>query len=141
MIYASELMELARKEPQKYGNKKYTVKGWAVTSDGKEVDRLTIIGLGSFVTGVFDDKWVFIRSDTQVEEIKPEPKPVSFMEAVKAAIEGKKPTIVLRGSKYTLFAEKGMYDDIGYWLKVVNEYSEKVDISTGMIDGMWTVEE
>ena len=68
------------------------------------------------------------------------PQPITFTDAVKAAIEGKRPTIVLCGSKYTLFAEKGMYDDIGYLLKVANEYGTKVDVSTGMIDGMWTVE-
>jgi hypothetical protein len=67
------------------------------------------------------------------------PQSITFTEAVKAAIEGKRPTIVLEGLKHTLIAEKSLRD-IGYWLTVKSENGTAHSISTGMIDGMWTVE-
>jgi len=68
------------------------------------------------------------------------PQPVSFTEAVKAAIEGKRPTIVLEGLRYTLIAEKSLRD-IGYWLLFNCENGTTHSISTGMIDGLWTIED
>jgi len=67
------------------------------------------------------------------------PQTVSFTEARKAAMEGKRPTIVLEGLRYTLFAEKSLRN-IGYWLSVNCENGTTHSISTGMIDGLWTVE-
>ena len=68
------------------------------------------------------------------------PKPITFTEAVKVAIEGKKPTINLSGARYTLSAQKSVLSEIGYWLSVTYE-DDPAELSTGMIDGMWTVEE
>jgi len=68
------------------------------------------------------------------------PQPIPFDEAVKAAIDGKKPTITLGDSRYVLMAIKSPWDDIGYWLRVMYD-DDPAELSTGMIDGMWTVEE
>jgi hypothetical protein len=89
------------------------------------------------IQAIDNGEYIFVMSDF----VKVVPQPVSFMEAREAAIEGKRPTIELCGSKYTLFAEKGMYGEIGYWLKVESENGITYGISTGMIDGMWTIEE
>jgi hypothetical protein len=67
------------------------------------------------------------------------PQPVSFNEARKAAIEGKKPTITLNGARYTLSAERSVSNGLGYWLTVTIE-DDTTSLSTGMIDGMWTIE-
>jgi hypothetical protein len=68
------------------------------------------------------------------------PQFIPFDEAIKAAIDGKKPTIDLGGARYTLSAEKSVLSKIGYWLSVTYE-DDTVELSTGMIDSMWTVEE
>jgi hypothetical protein len=69
------------------------------------------------------------------------PQPIPFPEAVKAAIAGKRPTIVLNGHKYTLSAEKSMLHNVGFWIDITSGDSTKRMFATGMLDGMWTVEE
>ena len=68
------------------------------------------------------------------------PQFIPFDEAVKAAIDGKKPTIVLGSSRYTLTAKRSTLSGIGYWLEITYD-DDPAELSTGMIDGMWTVEE
>jgi hypothetical protein len=85
---------------------------------------------------VEDGEIIFIRSDN----CRLIPQLVPFSEAVKAAIAGKKPTIVLNGDKYTLSAEKSILSGKGYWLTITYD-DDSAGLSTGMFDGMWTVEE
>jgi hypothetical protein len=86
MIYASELMELARKEPQKYEGKRYKVaEGCAVdVISGERVYSIDIAG-GRFYSNNYG---VAITTSVVLEEIPPEPKPVTFMEAVEAYGKG-----------------------------------------------------
>jgi hypothetical protein len=128
-------MELARKEPQKYEGKRYkVVRGSARGYNGDESKEIKLCSSGQMSTGFLA---AYISSDTELEEI---PQPVTFMEAVKAAIEGKHPTIMLDNIKHVMTADKSSYGEIGYWLKVKSENGITYGISTGMIDGMWTVE-
>jgi hypothetical protein len=85
---------------------------------------------------VEDGEIIFIRSDN----CRLIPQPIPFSEAVKAAIAGKKPVIELNGWKYTLTADKSMYDTIGYFLKVDSDTGTKNVFCTGMFDGMWTMD-
>ena len=85
-MYASELMELARKEPKKYEGKRYKVIDKRNTAysmrtyDGVEHDELFIKnGKAVYEGGCYTMCTAFIASDTQLEEI---PQPVTFMEAV-----------------------------------------------------------
>lgn len=82
-IYASDLMTEARKNPEKYEGKRYkVVQDYAITLNKT----------GFFTEVTFKHGWLesdggyncAVFMDTQLEEIKPEPKPVPFMEAVKA---------------------------------------------------------
>ena len=77
-MFASELMELARKNPKEYEGKKYKVaSGIAVDGFGKCYKEFGINRDGCFST---DNLMIFTNSDTKLEEIS---QPVPFMEAVK----------------------------------------------------------
>jgi hypothetical protein len=136
VIYASELMELARKEPQKYEGKRYKVRDTLIDRHGKEYET-AIFKSGNLRTYGGNMLFAHANSMTQLEEI---PQPIPFDEAVKAAIDGKKPAITLGGSRYTLTAKRSTLSGIGYWLEVTYD-DDPAELSTGMIDGMWTVEE
>lgn len=81
-MYASELMELARKEPAKYEGKRYkVVGGTAITHSGEDIENVTLV-LGGFADRNYR---LYVSDNTELEKI---PQPVSFMEAVKAYSEG-----------------------------------------------------
>ncbi len=83
-MYATELAELARKEPGKYGGKRYKTDG-KIYSYANGRDSL----MTSEILIRYGDLWdaergtrVFMRGDATITEIEPKPKFVSFMEAV-----------------------------------------------------------
>ena len=84
-IKACELMVEAQKNPEKYEGKKYKiVDGIVHDYDGEELGKLFIFD-GNLCKEL--DKrhcYAYISSSAELEEIKPEPKPVSFMEAAKS---------------------------------------------------------
>ena len=83
-MYASELMEKIRKEPEKYEGKKY--KGYPIMHPGgKLYDELTVHD-GVFVVEE-DSNWAFVSSHTELEEI---PQPVTWQEALEANADGRK---------------------------------------------------
>jgi hypothetical protein len=129
-------MEAARKNPEKYKGKGYKTDCGAYDNAGSNVTELYIGTDGDF-RSLRNGFRVHIGFETVLEEIK---QPIPFPEAVKAAIDGKKPTIELGGSRYVLMAIKSPWDDIGYWLRVMYD-DDRAELTTGMIDGMWTVEE
>jgi hypothetical protein len=96
-LFGSELMELARKEPQKYEGKRYKAVEYFVLDGSGKARPVALVREGSLIFP--DCMSAYIASETTFEEIKPEPQPVSFNEARKAAIEGKRPTITLNGAR------------------------------------------
>jgi len=87
MIYASELMELARKNPERYEGKRYRVVNSYACDNAGEATEIIQIRCGTFGTEDSDED-VYISTTTILEEIPSEPKPVTFMEAVEAYGKG-----------------------------------------------------
>lgn len=88
-MYASELMELARKEPEKYEGKRYrVVEGSRMYNCATNIKPYTecIIKYGKLHSEGFA---MMVFSDTILKEIPPEPNPVPFMEAREAFENGK----------------------------------------------------
>jgi hypothetical protein len=88
VIYASELMELARKNPEKCEGKRYkVVTGSRMYNSGTRL-RYSECEVKHGRLNSSDGYLVMIYADTLLEEIPPEPKPVTFMEAVEAYEKG-----------------------------------------------------
>jgi hypothetical protein len=104
-LMAYDLMKLATENPGEYEGKRYKcVRTKFADGLGRLRDEI-IIKNGRFA--FVDDGsgfTVFISNDTELEEIKPEPQPVSFMEAVKAYSKGKK----IRCGQTIYTSESGM---------------------------------
>ena len=93
---AYELMKSAAENPKEYEGKRYKVIGGNAMCLGEFFDiieickdcpavlvgDITLVGVG--VDGKATNRVVSISTRTELEEIKPEPRPVTFMEAVKA---------------------------------------------------------
>ena len=83
-MYASELMELARKNQQEYEGRRYkVVEGTSGMWNNATMKRYTecVIDEGKLYS---DGYPMMIFDDTILEEIPPKPKPVTFLEAAKA---------------------------------------------------------
>ncbi len=131
-LKAYDLMKLAAENPEKYKGKKYRAVGpCCISINGKNYGEVVVNDNGHLEGKNFDN-WAYINSHTKLEEI---PQLIPFSEAVKAAIAGKKSVIELNGRKYTMAADKSIYDGKGYLLRFSGTFC------TGMLDGMWTVEE
>jgi VanZ family protein len=134
-IKACKLMVEAMEDPQKYEGRKYKVLDTLIDRHGKEYETATFRHGVLKVDG--EMSYAHVNSITALEEI---PQPVPFMEAVKAAIEGRHPTITLDDMKLRLIAEESAASEIGYWLKVKTKTGATLNISTKMMDGLWTIE-
>ena len=114
-MYASELMELARKEPEKYEGKRYRVLGLCCIGPERQHYSTVIVDSEGKLQGKGYDNWAYINSNTTVEEIPPEPKPVTFMEAAEANENGKTVECKIYGcfNVYRPHMTAGMIDQSG----------------------------
>jgi hypothetical protein len=117
MIYASELMELARKEPEKYEGKRYKVEGEIQLRMGNHPDKREVV-VENGILLLDGGCTTFITQNTQLEEIKPEPKPVGFMEAMNSgkhvtsedrSIQSCTPEYLLENHRFTLSQINGKW--------------------------------
>ncbi len=133
-IKAYELMKLAVENPGEYKRRKYKVVDGAYTCEGNAVPELYIGTDGDF-RSEYSGYRVFIGYDTKLEEIPPEPKSVTFMEAAKAYSEGKTVVVEHKGHKHfykaseTVFFEHAFEDEMGI----------SPDVHE-ILHGIWTVE-
>lgn len=136
-MYASELMELARKNPEKYELKKYKlVYGKLRNCAGEQLHEITIKD-GEF----FDSGYaVYVNCSAQLEEIK---KPVTYFEAAKACLEGKKVSCKYKGQ--TRAYERSLPDN--RWMfscSAISEGLSHVAMGTPTIEetlyGAWYIE-
>ena len=125
-MYASELMEWARKNPKEYAGKRYKVVNTCVFEPLYDVKVNTF---GNLVCGEGEDM-VYINTHTQLEEIPPKPKPVTFMEAVNS---GKNVKPYGDGECWAFMPPKNWISFMGCSGKLGAEYLE-------YINGLWLIE-
>lgn len=126
-MFASELMELARKEPQKYEGKRYKVSEGSAMYNCATHLRYTECEIkgGRLQSGAFP---MMTFSDTELEEI---PRPVPFLEAAKAYDEG---TDIM--CKHDIFGEHTYHNTGSCGMKDQNGYP----VSAGeILHGEWTI--
>jgi hypothetical protein len=132
-IYASDLMTEARKNPEKYEGKRYKViKGFLLDSEGVEHLEALITKHGNVI--IPGQPWLaYVSPNTQLREIKPEPKPVTFMEAVKAYENGKSIKVKdgSRETTYNLSGDMAMFKGTNDTILTVSE----------ILNGTWYIEE
>lgn len=128
---AYELMKLAVENPEAYEGKKYKViAGTAMALNGRKYGTINVGSNGAFraETGLR----LYVSDNTVVEEIKP--KPVPFIEAVKAYRDGKSITCEWRDlrSVYNLSCgDTAMFKDVNCATLTAGE----------ILDGTWYIEE
>jgi hypothetical protein len=141
-IKAYELMKLAADNPGKYEGKRYRVVDGSTLVAG-DVNRL----YGEFVVNTKDSSALFnspdkafglaIYANTILEEILPEQKLVTFMEAVKAYSEGKTVKCHFEGT------DRGemTYKNKSHLCGAMKDDSDIGISPKEIIDGIWTVED
>lgn len=129
-LYASELMELARKEPEKYEGKRYKVLGLCCIGPERQCYGEVIVDSEGRLQGKGYDNWAYINSNTKLEEIKPQPQPVPFMEAVKAMKQGKFACCSCDGET-KVYGGLSFTTSSGYEAVTTNE----------ILYGVWTIKE
>jgi len=124
-IYASDLMTEARKNKEKYEGKRYRVASdFAKMANGQSVLNCRIEEGCLIVDGTH--MRVYFTESTTLEEIKPEPKPVSFIEAMNSTRR-----IRPKGHEE--------YNDLSYWVCEFPSMSRKNYLD--LINGTWFIEE
>jgi hypothetical protein len=110
VIYASELMEAARKEPEKYEGKRYKVTDTLIDRHSKEYET-AIVRSGTLRVKGDNELFAHVNSVTRLEEIPPEPKPVTASEAM-AAMDDESKEIEWRhqGTVATFKGTKNWYE-------------------------------
>ena len=141
---AYKLMKLAIENPDKYIGKRYKViDGNAKSFDAKQY-RYVEFGEdycepGITLVGVENEKAtnhvVSIDTRTDLKEVKSEPKPVTFMEAIEGYWEGK--TIY---HKYRTDSNHSKYVPQGYGGRLVDAQGFAITASE-IMDGEWYIEE
>lgn len=131
-MFASELMEEVRENPDKYEKQVFEVTdGYALTSTGKSVPHI-IISAGTAREG-HTGKIAYFSTDTQVKEIK---QPVTWQEALEAHAHGKAIKLVIhtgfKGDVVHIFNS-----DI-LMLKSQNGYILTSDV---LLTGIWYIED
>jgi hypothetical protein len=114
-IKAYDLMKLAAENPQKYEGKRYkVVDGAAIEPSGKEMlYEVKVNKHGRLVCGSIDN-WAYISVYTELEEIKPEPKPVPVLDAVAEFENGKAIRCEESGATHVYNAwRRGLKDENG----------------------------
>jgi hypothetical protein len=143
-IKGYDLMKAAAENPQQYEGKKYKVVGGACIGPSREMFWEVVVDANGRINGKNYENWAYFTDTCILEEIPPEPKPVSFMEAVKAYSEGK--TIKCKLSRAITGDEEIVYNPshhksglgYGYWI----EDSLTRNISTeAILHGTWYIEE
>ncbi len=102
-MFASELMEAIRKEPEKYEGKRYEIpRGNCITGAGKPLNAVKVHN-GKLLVDNDSGNYAFASSYCELEEIK---QPVTWQEAIAAWVNGKAIYVCLEhGTKYSYAAE------------------------------------
>jgi hypothetical protein len=127
-MYASELMELARKEPEKYEGKRYRVLGLCCIGPERQHYSTVIVDSEGKLQGKGYDNWAYINSNTKLEEI---PQSVPFAEAAAANEAGN--TVECVESGYTHTYANG-FDGL------VDEHGNAVTVRE-ILHGEWFIKE
>lgn len=131
LIYASDLMTEARKNPEKYEGKRYRVASdFAKKADGQSVLNCRIEEGCLVVDGTH--MRVYFTESTTLEEIKPEPKPVPTIDAVRAHHLNKQ-TI-----KCVLNGKEHVYTP---YYSQMKDKDGKAVTSNQILNGTWFIEE
>lgn len=135
VMYASELMEAARKDPEKYEGKRYKAECALIDYKGNSYDTCQFNKDGKLCAPSNTCDWAYINGNTTLEEIPPKPKPVTFMEAVKAYDEGK--TIECKSSEF----KKRTYQPGQYYPhEMLDKYADSITAKE-IINGEWFIKE
>ena len=128
-VYASELAELARKEPGKYEGKRYRLTdGALMTFHGTELTDKFIITDGLFA---FEKVRLYFANNTQVEEIK-QLEPATWQKAFLAG---------LKGLKIKPLGQYGTYPDFKDLNFAIVYLANRPDYAKNLISAEWYIED
>lgn len=128
-IKAYELMKLAAENPEKYEGKRYKVCGiYCIDHRGNKYAEA--IFHNGILEGEGCNNWLFVNSNTILEEIPPEPKPVSFREATQS------------GKKIKPSEDGWSFDDVDFWFRQLCCKNNNLgDNFEKYVNGQWFIKE